>query len=168
LGESECDDDEYRCRNGQCIPSSFWHDNIMNPDCLDKSDETINLNSPRHCIMDPSFRCEETTCAHGSDTICGDGQCLSDLWFWSSLGTCNNLRDYLIYQTILSYRENVNISFQCWSSMVCLLKFPLHSIDLNCNSVCGHLNNRCIEFVRDHCPTRFLFPSYPILFGQSC
>ncbi|CAF5173032.1 unnamed protein product, partial [Rotaria sp. Silwood1] len=35
-----CDgDNEYRCTNGQCIPQSFFRDDINTPDCLDGSDE---------------------------------------------------------------------------------------------------------------------------------
>ena len=36
---NECKENEFRCRNGQCIPSSFLADNSDTHDCLDSSDE---------------------------------------------------------------------------------------------------------------------------------
>jgi hypothetical protein len=57
---NECADDEYRCRNGLCILNSFFQDNPLNPDCMDRSDEHESRFLP--CEGDWSFRCEETTC----------------------------------------------------------------------------------------------------------
>ena len=34
---NECNKNEYRCKNGQCISVSFFHDNVNAPDCLDGS-----------------------------------------------------------------------------------------------------------------------------------
>jgi hypothetical protein len=39
LEMNECQDNEYRCTNGQCIPQSFYLDDYLTPDCLDESDE---------------------------------------------------------------------------------------------------------------------------------
>jgi hypothetical protein len=36
---NECRDDEFRCRNGLCVPESFFDDSPFNSDCLDSSDE---------------------------------------------------------------------------------------------------------------------------------
>jgi hypothetical protein len=38
---NECQENEYRCRSGQCIPEDFVQDDYFTPDCLDTSDETI-------------------------------------------------------------------------------------------------------------------------------
>ncbi|CAF5203380.1 unnamed protein product, partial [Rotaria magnacalcarata] len=35
---NECEKDEYRCANGQCIPDRLFRDDITIPDCLDASD----------------------------------------------------------------------------------------------------------------------------------
>jgi len=60
---NECNDDEFRCDNGQCIPSVFVDDNIYAPDCADGSDE---LN---HIMYEPEwkphgslFKYEEIAC----------------------------------------------------------------------------------------------------------
>ncbi|CAF4736200.1 unnamed protein product, partial [Rotaria sp. Silwood2] len=36
---NECNDNQYQCINGQCIPQLFYRDDINTPDCLDGSDE---------------------------------------------------------------------------------------------------------------------------------
>ncbi|CAF4660007.1 unnamed protein product, partial [Rotaria sp. Silwood2] len=36
---NECEDNEDRCRNGQCIPTPFFHDDPNVFECLDQSDE---------------------------------------------------------------------------------------------------------------------------------
>ncbi len=36
---NQCNSNEYRCTNGQCIPQSFYQDNPYIPDCFDNSDE---------------------------------------------------------------------------------------------------------------------------------
>ncbi|CAF5058256.1 unnamed protein product, partial [Rotaria sp. Silwood1] len=43
---NRCDDDEYRCMNGMCIPDEYFLDGQY--DCLDWSDE-IQFNNDEHC-----------------------------------------------------------------------------------------------------------------------
>jgi hypothetical protein len=42
LEQNECGPNEYRCRNGQCIPKNFLLDNKYGPDCLDMTDENLH------------------------------------------------------------------------------------------------------------------------------
>ncbi len=35
---NQCQDNEYRCMNGQCIPQSFYTNEYGNLDCIDGSD----------------------------------------------------------------------------------------------------------------------------------
>ncbi|CAF1447931.1 unnamed protein product [Rotaria magnacalcarata] len=58
---NECEDDEYRCTNGQCIPQSFVQDDSNTPDCVDGSDEfrmtsTASTNCEKRI---PSSECED-------------------------------------------------------------------------------------------------------------
>ncbi|CAF3271847.1 unnamed protein product, partial [Rotaria sp. Silwood2] len=73
LEMNECADDEYRCRNGLCIPGTFVGDNALNPDCIDRSDEPYIGIYPQRCIGDPSFRCEEHMCQYPRENLCDDG-----------------------------------------------------------------------------------------------
>jgi hypothetical protein len=39
LEMNECEDNEFRCENGQCISFDFWRDGENSFECLDKTDE---------------------------------------------------------------------------------------------------------------------------------
>ncbi|CAF2978242.1 unnamed protein product [Rotaria sp. Silwood2] len=54
---NECQNEEFRCNNGQCISEIFLRDNPNNSYCLDESNEIFSLTSKRYnCdIFEPSF-----------------------------------------------------------------------------------------------------------------
>jgi hypothetical protein len=52
---NECENNEYRCHNGQCISEDFFRDNILNPDCLDGTDELAHEEYPSLCTYDPTI-----------------------------------------------------------------------------------------------------------------
>jgi hypothetical protein len=64
LEPMECEENEYQCANGQCIPYTLFRDHPAVPDCLDRTDELHYLKDPRtHCSQsEPTFRCEDVTC----------------------------------------------------------------------------------------------------------
>ncbi|CAF4713570.1 unnamed protein product [Rotaria sp. Silwood1] len=39
LDLNECEEDEFRCSNGFCIPKELFNDDPLTPDCIDRSDE---------------------------------------------------------------------------------------------------------------------------------
>jgi hypothetical protein len=69
---NECEDDEYRCANGMCIPEEYWLDGDY--DCMDWTDETYTtIHSGFNCFRLPSIACDEHLCAY-SQWSCGDGK----------------------------------------------------------------------------------------------
>ena len=78
---NECEDDEYRCANGMCIPEEYWLDGDY--DCMDWTDELESLvESDSVCHFSPSYICDEHTCPF-NHWSCGDGiyhLLLSFLW----------------------------------------------------------------------------------------
>ncbi|CAF4777463.1 unnamed protein product [Rotaria sp. Silwood2] len=57
---NECNDNEYRCTNGQCIPRSFFRDDDNTPDCLDGSDEVLNdARTVKYCTKNDFDWCED-------------------------------------------------------------------------------------------------------------
>jgi hypothetical protein len=69
---NECEDDEYRCANGMCIPEEYWLDGLY--DCMDWTDEASSMNAPTdNCFNDPEFPCDEHMCFY-SQWSCGDGE----------------------------------------------------------------------------------------------
>jgi hypothetical protein len=64
---NQCKENEYRCKNGQCISQLFHRDDPSIPDCLDGSDEILIFNNPlstcyRH--KNSIMKCEDQTCQH--------------------------------------------------------------------------------------------------------
>ncbi|CAF4239799.1 unnamed protein product [Rotaria sp. Silwood2] len=73
---NECEDDEFRCTNGMCIPEEFWLDGVY--DCMDWSDE-YNIDLGQSCSFQAKpIECDEHLC-HSNTYSCGDGQCIE--WF---------------------------------------------------------------------------------------
>ena len=88
-----CDDDEYRCMNGMCIPQEYFLDGEF--DCLDWSDEMQYMKSEECARESVSVRCDDHICPP-NEWPCGDGQCIRDrLAFRVIIGyeTCQNRRD---------------------------------------------------------------------------
>ena len=95
---NECSENEYRCHNGQCVPTEFFNDAPLNPDCLDRTDERQHMLYPGFCKKDPAFRCEEHTCRPESSSLpCGDGSCS---YLFNS--ECRNEHPYLFYHDLCS------------------------------------------------------------------
>ncbi|CAF1021023.1 unnamed protein product [Rotaria sp. Silwood1] len=70
---NECEDDEFRCTNGMCIPAEFWLDGDY--DCMDWSDE-YHRDDERSCPFEANaMECDEHVCSSGTYS-CGDGQCV--------------------------------------------------------------------------------------------
>jgi hypothetical protein len=109
---NECEDNEFRCTNGMCIPEEFWLDGEYSrnfssiklivfkdhPDCMDWSDE-LNQESGESCSFTPNtMECDEHLCSRNKFS-CGDGQCIE--WgtrmafqrFLPALDNCFNKRN---------------------------------------------------------------------------
>ncbi|CAF0745824.1 unnamed protein product [Adineta steineri] len=152
---NECNENEHRCNNGQCIHKSFFQDGNVDTeardvyDCLDGSDENKNTNSlATTCRTEmPSFRCEHIICTFSL----------------AITSSCVNKRDDLIWKSMYSVKDN-STSDQCWSAFVC------NGIDLhkpnpsNCTDSCAKYD--CYEVFERECPDIFYIPIIPVLFGD--
>ena len=100
---NRCDDDEYRCMNGMCIPDQFFVDGEM--DCLDWSDE-LQFKNDRQCYSERvSDQCDDRVCP-SNRWSCGDGQCTVHRLAFQKAEvntTCRSRRDeYFICETELN------------------------------------------------------------------
>lgn len=106
---NECEQNEYRCHNGMCIPEQFINDNFINPDCLDHTDENdhefnrvFQLVGFLLCFQNPAFICEESDPFYGFRSfVCGDGQQLKLMAVGRMLDLtkqqkCSNGRDSIL------------------------------------------------------------------------
>ena len=142
LEMNECDKDEYRCMNGQCIPWEFFQDGSSQPDCFDRTDERfINSNG---CTKTSLFECEEYTCRPGTEEfVCGDGQCVNEM------SRCYNGRDSFLSNNF------------CTNATLCSLEI-FRQVDREwCLLYCS--KNNCLK---DNCSMPFEFRKLPLLFGH--
>ncbi|CAF1410014.1 unnamed protein product [Adineta steineri] len=150
---NECNDNEYRCTNGQCVPKAFFQDDKYFPDCLDGSDESYRQsNEVNGCSKNkPSFKCEDVTC---EDPRCGSKKCMGSCWYY---------RQEIIFKSMFSVKDN-STSDQCWSAFVCSGINLQQSSLSNCVTSCA--NNDCYKVIENECPDKFYMPTIPVLFGD--
>ena len=161
LEMNECEENEYRCQNGLCVAREFYRDDEANPECLDRTDEG-HVGYYRSCAGDPSFRCEEHTCAihrwPAVVTPCGDGQCA----IYENI--CANKRNILI-MTFDSYAEKYG---RCWIAMACLTGLLNVEMTALHKKWCQKLTstNSSQNVVQEHCPALFEFPTDWVRLGN--
>jgi hypothetical protein len=174
LEMNECEKNEYRCRNGMCVPEQFLNDNPRNPDCLDRTDENdeglFNFEEGdfEKCTSDPAFRCEESHHFHlVRNFACGDG---TEMYFkyneripvqdsFLDEGVCSNGRYDILYYSVLLNTEHSNFSSDCWQ----LLISAAFGINHNSTFLCSR--NQNFASVRSKCnhSNYVILPVLPIL-----
>jgi hypothetical protein len=145
---NQCQENEYRCKNGQCIPQLFYRDDSLIPDCIDGSDEILQKNNPIEMCQirkKPLIQCEDQTCQRGYLT-----------------SSCVNKRENILIEAIYSSKDS-SVSEDCWSAFQCFLTL-LNFMYTPCNKPCSQ--NECIKIVNNTCPEMIYFPNIPILFGD--
>ena len=96
-----CEEDEFQCRNGMCIPIEFAFDAM--PDCMDSSDEqqTETMNKVYYnCIGKTSVNCDSRQCRKDQFS-CGNGERIH--WssvFQNSKGCSNHRQAAYICETM--------------------------------------------------------------------
>ena len=157
---NECEENEYRCQNGQCVAHEFFRDDAANPECLDRTDEGY-MESQRLCASDPSFRCEEHACVtngrFGMVFACGDGEC-------SSNGqVCHSKRDTVL----LNFDSHAGRHGRCWTTMACLTKFLDARMKTLYHKWCRNLTIPSSQrIIQEHCPALFEFPTDWVSLGH--
>ncbi|CAF1033075.1 unnamed protein product [Adineta steineri] len=145
LEVNECMDDNYRCHNGQCIPVEFLRDGLLNPDCLDRTDEGRETYSFIECVFSVAFHCEEHKCRLGQDDDfpCGNGQCRDELYGCSNGRTGRLSNDF------------------CSNATACFMKIYDVVEAKWCEKFCT-----AITCIKDNCPILYEVHFIPLLFGH--
>ena len=102
---SECEENEYRCNNGQCISKSFYRNNDFFVDCLDGSDEHATYRNAHDIVSEvtePIFVFE--------DVMCSIFRSNGHLFLSSS---CVRQRSILLTKALFSVKPS-NLSDLCW------------------------------------------------------
>lgn len=154
---NECENSEYRCRSGHCIPMIFAFDGMG--DCADGSDEdddiTISFDHTLCFRRVPNLLCDERNNAWLMFP-CGDGQVISDI-----LRNCENGRNF---RTVKMVYETSEVTL-CWQHFICVFKIDFYFSSLvNCSALCGEYHD-CSRMLLLVCGEKtVLFPPRPIVF----
>ena len=150
----ECEENEYQCANGQCIPYTLFRDHPAVPDCLDRTDELHFLKDPHaHCReSEPTFGCEDVTCTH---RFALESNMLT--------GSCVKKRHDLLLQAIFLHRPK-DVRSDCWLAVMCMISISQLWLNQPCNVTCA--DRSCQETIQEHCPDMLYVPAVPILFGH--
>ena len=99
---NECESDEYRCKNGMCIPDEYFLDSVV--DCMDFSDEREYTDYYFCNFNDPHHSCDDRVCPLLTFS-CGIGHCINDRFAFQKISDspkhiCHNRREqYHICET---------------------------------------------------------------------
>ncbi|CAF3517106.1 unnamed protein product, partial [Rotaria sp. Silwood2] len=153
---NECNEDEFRCLDGQCIPLAFLREVEFHYDCLDLSDDiSFNLMLPSPEIKfsgEPTFGYEDVSCAK-----------ISNFHFKRISSSCVEKRDELLSQALFSIKPISITSDECWTAVKCIIHMPI-STETLCQNLCRH--GVCDDMVKNTCPNIVYATDYPILLGH--
>lgn len=176
---NECEDNEYRCHNGICIPEQFINDNPNNPDCLDHTDENDSEVNRRlrvlghlECYKNPTFLCEESDpFSSYRGFVCGDGQQINavmpgKLYIFDipNMLYCSNGRDLLLVGSVLGNAlRSSNLTLEC-QNVMSSITFGKYGIDF-IKQICQNQNFPCSISIQNWCTTStyILLPVLPFI-----
>lgn len=136
LAPKQCTDTEFRCRNGQCVSSSFVCDDEA--DCDDGSDEA---SCPPATCNSASFQCNNTVCIPRLWSCDGDADCPdgSDEWP-QNCGSTGHTSSPVHHCSALEFRcgsgECIHSSWKCDGGADCL--------DRSDEANCGECNYKIL------------------------
>ena len=155
LEVNECEEDEYRCLNGQCIHRRFHFDETKLIECVDSSDEGYGSHHGTNCDSnEPIMDCEDTVCLHY--------QSLSEL---PVANTCGHNRRRLFAETLFSVQP-AHLSDACWLALICRASSET-APTTHCENRC--LSSGCGTPIAQHCrhnQSLYFLPAVPVLFGH--
>ncbi|CAF1130475.1 unnamed protein product [Adineta steineri] len=150
---NECEENEFRCKNGQCIPNIFFRESSKSFDCIDQSDELeLLINGIHYHSQEPIIRIEDISCNKNINPNL-------NIYFTTS---CVRSRSGLILEDMFLNKPN-STSDECWFTFRCYFRIP-HALDPICNSIC--INRTCQEITNETCPDILFIPNAPLLFGH--
>ncbi|CAF1486415.1 unnamed protein product [Adineta ricciae] len=136
---NQCQDDEYQCNNGQCIPLEFYKELTFRRHCLDNSDGTYDIALHYTAL-------EDSICSHS---------------FLSR--SCIVERTNILMKRIYSMKHEL-ITNDCWMAFKCILKIIKDDLDL-CEKFCE--NNQCKIIIENQCPELLYIPNIPIFLNDT-
>ncbi|UJR38685.1 hypothetical protein I4U23_031351 [Adineta vaga] len=138
---NECQENEFKCTIGQCIPNEFLHDRSGSFDCIDRSDEITRKYYSKLVItvIEQIFGKEDARC---------------ETTFLTS--SCDSTRSDQLIDSMFSIKDR-SISDKC------LFAFPSSHYQYITFKTISEV---CIPTIRKEWPDVLYFPNIPLFFGH--
>ncbi|CAF4059386.1 unnamed protein product [Adineta steineri] len=152
---NKCKQNEYRCKNGQCIPSVFFNDDFADAECLDQSD--------RYLKNDNTLYISSLTDAQRPTFINEDTMCLGEVGIQNpTIGMPCQRQDYLVDFMLLHTEKSMSLI--CWLTLSNYLGLRYRVATPQYSHNCQ--GESCQKPINENCPDMFYMPSVPIVFGH--
>ena len=145
---NQCNQNEYRCSNGECISILSHMDKLLFRDCfyhkviVDDLRVGFSVCNLRYHSFD---ECDEIICPYSPLT-----------------SSCSGSRQYYTLMTMY-INDNNSLSSDSWLSLTCYLGLSIDEYPI-CREFCDR--NDCIQIINQTYPEQIFFPQKPILFGN--
>ncbi|CAF1489278.1 unnamed protein product [Adineta ricciae] len=150
---NQCNENEFRCLDGQCIPMAFLREVEFHFDCLDLYDDSLfddMLPSFETKFSgEPTFGYEDVSCAKIGNFL------LSHI-----SSSCVEKRDELLFDILFSIKPISIKSDECWKAFKCIIHMPVSNEEF-CREFCT--DGRCDDIVTKSCPNIIYTTARPIL-----
>ncbi|CAF1167926.1 unnamed protein product [Adineta steineri] len=149
---NDCEENEYRCDNGQCVTKIFLRDDELTFECLDRSDEgRDSLGINQDIIGEPTFSQEEVICLIDSS--------MSSTKITSSCV----LQRYSLLDEKLHVDTPHSLNFTCWLAFKCH-----YGVSISADSGCDESISSEIykQIINESCPDILFIPAGTLIFGH--
>ena len=149
---NQCNENEYRCLNGECVSILTDKEETLFYNCFDRK----NLpDTPSN----PESKCSGLGQNH-YDLIddCDNIKCL---YFPLSSACSLNRQEYLLRAMYIN--DNNFLSNHSWLSLTCFTHFSTSDYPI-CRTFCYEYD--CIEIINKTYPEQIFYPNQPVLFGN--
>ena len=153
---NECNEDEYRCRNGQCISKQFAFDELNIDECLDRSDNLMIIKlKEKESMNGPIINYEDIICVE-KNVNTEPRQLISS--------SCDVTRYNLLHEFIFrDTSTSTTISSICLITFYCIFYYESFRYII-CQDICEY--DKCRLLINETCPDITITLSAPLLFGH--
>jgi len=153
---NECREDEYRCRNGQCVSKQFVFGYQPVSECLIQS-------SYKYIELVDNFVKQNLPMFYFEDVICRPRENDKPFHLYQTV-TCDAKRRFHL-KKFKEYDVPKMLSGICFFTFACQYGYR-EMFQFICNDICADDRYRCISIVYETCPELISFTASPIAFGH--
>jgi len=151
---NKCSEDEYQCKNGQCISKQFIFDQSQTKECLDGSDESSYAEAISYSVKLPILNGEDISCVHINE--------YKSYIDYTKTSSCDDFRMLNLIESYMTDKPTTSSTI-CHFAFLCTV-YVEKSLEPICRDVCAH--GTCVLIIKETCSEIFISTSSPVIFGH--